>query len=415
MSAVANRDPLAFAPRADPLLLKLLVPPAVLLGALASAAAQPQPAAPQATLDRDAWLLPFPKQPADTFVRDGVRKGSLVGRDECESGAARDRGRVVFVEAMGRAACVRYHLSADAFPDKTAAVYLPGDKGGFRVVWRNGQYELTPEELIARPNQPAKESADLARRIGDPDRNQNFARAMASRLRTPAILLSRPGTDGSSGWVALRRTRWEVEIVDRALDAIKARHGIEKLHLVGQSGGGHLVGALSSRRNDVACAVAGSAPLSFDPRSYYLSDKLPEPQRFFNPAEHAAAIAAKKGLRLMLVTDGRDSRVFVDGQAQFVRALARSGGRAPQFFVSAGDALSHGVTAYSLAALRSCIEGKPEDEIGVELARMNAQALENRLKATREREAREKQTRESAKPEPSAGPSEPAALAPDRL
>jgi pimeloyl-ACP methyl ester carboxylesterase len=185
--------------------------------------------------------------------------------------------------------------------------------------------------------------------------------------------------DGSAGWVALRRTRWEVEITDRALDAIKARHGLERLHLVGQSGGGHLVGALSILRSDVACAVAGAAPLAMDPSSFYLSDKLPAQQRFFNPAARAGELASRKGLRLMLVTDGRDGRVFVESQARFVREAARKGVKIPQHFVTAGDALSHGVTAYSLAALRACVAGRSDDEIGAQLARMNADALEKRL------------------------------------
>ncbi len=300
------------------------------------------------------WLTPFPKAPADTFVRQGVRSGSLVTRAECEAANDKDRARFVYVEALGRGACIRYHLSAETFPGKVAAVYLPGDKGGFRISWRNGQYEMYPEELIPREGQPAADAKakapDMSRKLGEADRNQSFARALGGRLQTPTILIARQGTDGSSGWVALRRTRWEVEITNRALDAIKARHGIEKLHLVGQSGGGHLVGSLSALRTDIACAVAGSAPLAFDPKSLYLSDKVPAPQRFFNPVDHAETIAKKPGLRLMLVTDGGDTRVFVDRQAAFVRALARHGVKTPQFFVTAGDALSHGVTTYSVAA-----------------------------------------------------------------
>lgn len=384
------------------------------------ALAQPIPAPAQAPsrdasptrIDRDVWLTPFPKTAADTSVRQGARTGSLVTRAECEQAGKQERGRFVYVEAMGRSACIRYHLSAEAFPDKAAAVYLPGDKGGFRIIWRNGQYELTPEELL---RQDAKTDAppptpDLTRKIGDPARNQSFAQAISATLRTPTIVLARQGTDSSSGWIALRRTRWEVAITNSALDAIKARHGIAKLHLVGQSGGGHLAGALAALRDDLGCVVAGSAPLALDPSSFYLSDKIPEPQRFFNPADHAAVIAKKPGLRLLLVTDGRDNRVFVERQAMFVRALARSGAKAPQFFVSAGDALSHGVTTYSVAALRSCIAGKPDDEIALELSRMNTLVLERRLKALRDREAREEQEKRGLKPSGAPQSGEPAGI-----
>ncbi len=375
--------------RSISLALMLAMLPAIAFG-------QPVPSpsrdASPSRIDRDAWLTPFPKAPADTSVRQGARTGSLVTRAECEQAGERERGRFVFVEAMGRTACIRYHLSAEAFPDKAAAVYLPGDKGGFRIIWRNGQYEMTPEELFRQdPKTAAPPPApDMALKIGDPARNQSFANAISATLRTPAILLARQGTDSSSGWIALRRTRWEVEITNRALDAIKSRHGIAKLHLVGQSGGGHLAGALAALRDDLGCVVAGSAPLALDPGSFYLSDKLPEPQRFFNPADHTAVIAKKAGLRFILVTDGRDNRVFVERQAMFVRALAKSGAKAPQFFVSAGDALSHGVTTYSVAALQGCIAGKSDDAIALDLSRMNTRVLERRLKAVSDREEEEK-------------------------
>ncbi|MDP2357294.1 MAG: hypothetical protein Q8M31_14690 [Beijerinckiaceae bacterium] len=386
--------------------------------ALAQPAPEPAPAlapsrvAPLPPIDRDAWLTPFPKAPADTTVRQGARTGSVVTRAECEQAGKQDRGRFVFVEALGRSACIRYHMSAETFPDKTAAVYLPGDKGGFRIIWRNNQYELIPEELLRQDPKTAGPPPvpDMTRKIGDPARNQSFAQAISATLRTPAIVLARQGTDSSSGWIAMRRTRWEVEITNRALDAIKTRHGIAKLHLVGQSGGGHLVGALAALRDDLSCVVAGSAPLALDPRSFYLSDKIAEPQRFFNPADHAAVIAKKAGLRLILVTDGRDNRVFVERQAMFVRALARSGAKAPQFFVSAGDALSHGVTTYSIAALRSCIAGKSDDEIALELSRMNTLVLERRLKAVRDREAREEQEKLRLQPGGASQTGEPAEL-----
>jgi len=375
--------------RSISLALVLAMLPAI---ALAQSAPAPSREASPSRIDRDAWLTPFPKAPADTSVRQGARTGSLVTRVECEQAGERERGRFVFVEAMGRTACIRYHLSAETFPDKAAAVYLPGDKGGFRIIWRNGQYEMTPEELLRQdPKTAAPPPApDMARKIGDPARNQSFANAISATLRTPAILLARQGTDSSSGWIALRRTRWEVEITNRALDAIKSRHGIAKLHLVGQSGGGHLAGALAALRDDLGCVVAGSAPLALDPGSFYLSDKLPEPQRFFNPADHTAVIAKKAGLRFILVTDGRDNRVFVERQAMFVRALAKSGAKAPQFFVSAGDALSHGVTTYSVAALQGCIAGKSDDAIALDLSRMNTRVLERRLKAVSDREEEEK-------------------------
>jgi hypothetical protein len=78
--------------------------------------------------------------------------------------------------------------------------------------------------------------------------------------------------------------------------------------------------------------------------------------------------------------------------------------------VSAGDALSHGVTTYSVAALRSCIAGKPDDEIALELSRMNTLVLERRLKAVRDREAREEQEKRGLQPGGAPQTGEPAEL-----
>ena len=121
----------------------------------AAAVAQTAPA-PIPGVDRDAWLVPFPTAPADTFVRKGVHSGSLVTRAQCEAAGESVRGRFVYVEAMGRGACIRYYLSADAFPDKVAAIYLPGDKGAFRIVWREGRYEMIPEELLPQRASPQR-------------------------------------------------------------------------------------------------------------------------------------------------------------------------------------------------------------------------------------------------------------------
>ena len=196
----------------------------------------------------------------------------------------------------------------------------------------------------------------MARALGDPDRIQNSARALASRLRTPAIVIARQGTDGSSGWAALRRTRWEAEITSLALDAIKARHGVEKLHIVGQSGGGHLVGALAAIADDVACAVAGSAPLAINPESFYRSEKIPAPQRFYNPVDQAATIAKKPGLRLMLVTEAGTSGCSLTGRRN---SSARSQIRRKDspVFCQRRRRAQPGVTAYR-SRPRACIAGK---------------------------------------------------------
>jgi hypothetical protein len=81
-------------------------------------------------------------------------------------------------------------------------------------------------------------------------------------LRMPYIYLGRPGTYGSSGEYAKRRTAREIDLVSAALEAIKTRHGYSRLHLAGYSEGGHAAAALLARRTDVRCVVLPSSLLS---------------------------------------------------------------------------------------------------------------------------------------------------------
>jgi pimeloyl-ACP methyl ester carboxylesterase len=81
-------------------------------------------------------------------------------------------------------------------------------------------------------------------------------------LRMPYIYLGRPGTYGSSGEYAKRRTAREIDLVSATLEAIKTRHGYTRLHLAGYSEGGHATAALLARRTDVRCVVLASSLLS---------------------------------------------------------------------------------------------------------------------------------------------------------
>lgn len=76
----------------------------------------------------------------------------------------------------------------------------------------------------------------------------------------------------------------------------------------------------------------------------------------------------------------------------------------------------HGTSVLrNVAALRLCIEAKSADEIAVELARMNAQALERRLKAVQERQSREDKSKPVSQPKSPARPAEPAEPSPEQI
>lgn len=78
----------------------------------------------------------------------------------------------------------------------------------------------------------------------------------------PAIYLARSGIYGSSGDHNKWRTYCEIELMDRALDLLKARHNIALFVLTGHSGGGQIAAALLNRRRDIATSVLSSGLVS---------------------------------------------------------------------------------------------------------------------------------------------------------
>lgn len=62
------------------------------------------------------------------------------------------------------------------------------------------------------------------------------ARAIMRQTGLPTIIIARPGTYGSSGNHYHRRRAEEFRAINAALDAIKARYGIQRVILNGHSG-----------------------------------------------------------------------------------------------------------------------------------------------------------------------------------
>jgi pimeloyl-ACP methyl ester carboxylesterase len=52
-----------------------------------------------------------------------------------------------------------------------------------------------------------------------------------------------------------------------ALDELRARHGLRRFHLAGQSGGAHTVAGLAQMRTDVGCAVMAAGVISVKTRA----------------------------------------------------------------------------------------------------------------------------------------------------
>jgi hypothetical protein len=169
----------------------------------------------------------------------------------------------------------------------------------------------------------------------------------------------------------------ELAMVDKALDAIKQRHGFEGFHLVGQSGGSTLVGGLIGWRQDIGCAVPGAGRLA----RLTTAKKMSDPGRqYFDPSDSIPAII-RNGARILVVTDPADEKVNVEHQVAFVRKLRKAGGQVEQFFAQATDKDHHFVSAYARYVAAACMGGKSNQEIAQGLAELVKKRLADATKA----------------------------------
>jgi hypothetical protein len=249
--------------------------------------------------------------------------------------------QAVWVSAKGREFCMRYYFS-NIGESRRPIVFLQGDRLGVLDL-RTGNFAVLPGEKDINTD-------DLMR----------SATALSRATKTPAIYLGRVGLEGSSGDHRIRHTLLELHATNAALDAIKQKHNFEGFHLMGQSGGAHLVAGLLSMRQDLGCTVIGSGPLSPDKRARLSSDPLMER---FNPSDMRAAIILNRSARIMVVTDPADKKVDAHMQTSFVRVLQSGGRPAEQYIVQAIDDNRHGVVSYSRVVLSGCLRNANSSEI----------------------------------------------------
>lgn len=285
-----------------------------------------------------AWAQPYSAQPdGPVFSPDQIAKGITMSAAECAVYRS-----TVYVTAEGTGVCFRYYLSTAGGASNQVVYFLSGDKNRKTFAF-------------------------------DPAKLDSKAASMSTEYHIPAIYLARMGLDGSSGLHRrYRRTWFEVEATHLAIDAINARYGFRMIHVMGQSGGGHLTGSLVGTRADIGCAVPGSGRLAFD--SQYVSRqarRAPE-LRHYNPHDNLAQVVRHSMTeRILVVTDPNDNRVPAHMQTPFVRDVQMAGGRIAQIFVTATDPLSHGATPYTREVMAACLSGRSDTEITATVIRLS--------------------------------------------
>jgi hypothetical protein len=278
---------------------------------------------------------------ADIVPLADMLRGITMTLEQCSA-----MPQTVWLKVHGRDFCIRYYLSTVGGEGRRPVVFLQGDRLG-KLNLKTGEFALT-----ARDN-------DL-----DTDSFMRTADAMSRQYRTSAIYLARAGIDGSSGDHRIRGTVLELDVTNRALDAIKQRHGFDGFHLIGQSGGANLAGGMLALRADLGCAVLGAGNL------HRVGPKRPADDvsnDHFNVSDAASAIAQRRSTRIMLVTDPGDKKVPEPAQSGFAHSLRQAGGEIEQFMVRATDEHRHGVSGYSRAAAAGCLRGEDTDTVAQNL------------------------------------------------
>lgn len=237
--------------------------------------------------------------PEGDFSEAAVRRGVRATQAQCDAvpnglwAADRDGGE-----------CLKYWAAGmQTLPVRRVVVFFHGD------VWVGAG--KTSKGYLDATN-------DILQRVAG-----NWAR----QLEVPYVFIGRPGTHGSSGDHMQRRRSAESRLVSSALDALKARYGIEEFVIAGQSGGGHVTASLLTLRSDIVCAVPTSAPSS--PQVRWKIRGWPRDSTgyadSYEPAEHLQKSRMHPALRVFVLGDPQDSNVVWPSQTILAERLKEIG------------------------------------------------------------------------------------------
>lgn len=219
----------------------------------------------------------------------------------------------VWVHYTGGAACIRYFSAGSLRDAPLALVVFKGDK----------------VSLIKRPPQ------EIPANTADAQRHQ--AQTMLRQSGLPTVIVARPGTYGSSGNHYRRRQAEEFLALNAAVDAIKARYGIQRFIFVGHSGGATAASALLTYgRRDIDCAVLTSGAWGLLERAERMrkgrgeastsaerdTNGLAHP---WDPLDHISGIAPDPSRLILVIGNPQDRNTPYDLQARFAQALQAHG------------------------------------------------------------------------------------------
>jgi hypothetical protein len=255
----------------------------------------------------------------------------------------------VFVRHKLGTECIAYYPSRGFELQRRAVLFLEGD--------------------LARDKMDAETQAKIL------DSHRRSMQAMADRFGMPFIAVARPGVLGSSGHHGWRRRPAESLTINAAVDAIKARLGLDFVTLVGQSGGSTMAASLLTMgRNDIVCAVLGSGNMAVV--DLYLQRQNPTgrltresvERSFYDPARHIDGILRDAARRVIVIGDPEDTRTPFHQQQRFAERLQAAGHRAQLIAIAGNGPDNHGAVYAALPAAGMCTLNMSDKMIAQEAA-----------------------------------------------
>lgn len=219
-----------------------------------------------------------------------------------------DRMGFLWVQAAEGPSCIRYFASDDIDGARIAIVQFSGD--------RDGVMDQAPTRIPGNTEELRTLDAQRSR----------------DRAGVPWIFMARPGTYGSSGDHRKRRQLVEFHALDAALDALMRRHRLQRIVIVGHSGGATAGAALLTMgRTRIACAVLTSGAYGLLERARMLGRSrdgrtdTTGSAEFYDPLDHVGGIARDPARRIVLIGSREDRNTPFVLQQRFADAVAKAG------------------------------------------------------------------------------------------
>jgi hypothetical protein len=277
----------------------------------------------------------------DTFTAGGVLGGSILTAEECAETQKAWPDTAVWVVVEGKGDCIRYFHAGLQGTNEKVIVYFSGDL-----------------------NKVAEQARRERKTVGSPSGLQDFATGRSSKGGLPFIYLARPGIHGSSGDHGRRRLPREGLLIDAALTQIKAKYNIKDFSLTGQSGGGHVVAVLLTKRDDVLCAIPTSGAVAVEAR--YRSKGLTVDTTGYNsldPIRIVASIPRRTDRRIFVAASHTDSNVPFDTQKSYADAVKAEGHDVHVVSANGYGSEGHGLTDLGIALAYACAWGVPTQAV----------------------------------------------------